>query len=160
MSSYNLKADRTFRINGSVSIAGKIVSFIQGMEIIMDANILQRDSIGTGQSVFTQNGDVIGSFNFKLKNTTSLYDPASTPTLEETLSFWMRAISDFEPAIITFIQTFNAPKGTGNKFARITFDGRIMTPATAMEVGIAIEDANIAGEIMQSPSLTALRAVS
>jgi len=147
MSSYNLKADRTFRINGSISVAGKIASFVQGMEITMDANVLQRDSIGTGQSVFTQNGDVIGIFNFLLKNTTSLYDPASTPTLQETLSFWMNAINDFDPAIISFIQTMNAPKGTGSKFARIRFDGRIMTPVVAMSVDDAIENAVIAGEI-------------
>lgn len=147
MSSYNLKADRTFRINGSVSIAGKIASFVQGMEITMDANVLQRDSIGTGQSVFTQNGDVIGTFNFLLKNTTSLYDPASTPTLQETLSFWMNAINDFDPAIIAFIQTLNAPKGTGDKFARIRFNGRIMTPVVGMTVDDAIENATVAGEI-------------
>ena len=147
MSSYNLKADRTFRINGSVSIAGKIASFVQGMGIIMDANVLQKDSIGTGQSVYTQNGDVIGTFNFLLRNTTSLFDPASTPTLEETLSFWMTAIDNFDPAIISFIQTYNAPKGTGSKFARIKFQGRIMTPAIEMAVDDALENATINGEI-------------
>ena len=145
--SYNLKADRTFRINGSISIADEIASFVQGMEITMDASVLQRDSIGTGESVFTQNGDVIGSFNFLLKNTTSLYDPVSTPTLEETLSFWMNSINDFDPAIISFIQTMNAPKGTGDTFARIRFSGRIMTPVVGMSVDDAIENATVAGEI-------------
>jgi len=145
--SYNLKADRTFRINGSVSIAGKLAVFVQGMEITIDANVLQRDSIGTGESVFTQNGDVIGNFSFSLRNTTSLYDPAATPTLQETLSFWMKAIADFDPAQIAFIQTFNAPKGTGSKFARIRFTGRIMTPATVMAVDDALENANVTGEI-------------
>ena len=145
--SYNQKDDRTFRINGSVSIDGKIAVFVQGMEITIDANVLQRDSIGTGESVFSQNGDVIGTFSFSLRNTTSLYDPSATPTLQETLSFWMQAIDDFDPAIIAFIQTFNAPKGTGSKFARIRFSGRIMTPATALDVNNAIEDANVDGEV-------------
>lgn len=117
------------------------------MEITIDANVLQRDFIGDGTSVFTQNGDVIGSFSFSLRNTTSLYDPSATPTLQETISFWMKAISDFDPAIISFIQTFNAPKGTGSKFARIRFTGRIMTPATVMAVDDALENANITGEV-------------
>ncbi len=145
--SYNLKADRTFRINGSISIGGSIASFVQGMEIAMDANVLQRDSIGTGESVFTQNGDVIGTFNFLLKNTTSLYDTNLTPTLDETLSFWMKAIDNFDPAIISFIQTMVAPKGATPKTARILFDGRIMTPVVGMSVDDAIENATVAGEI-------------
>ena len=145
--SYNLKKDRTFRINGSVSISVKIAVFVQKMNIDMDAGVLQRDHIGSGESVFTQNGDVLGAFSFSLKNTTSLYDPASTPTLQETLSFWMKAVSNFDPAIISFIQTFNAPKGTGDKFARIRFDGRIIKPTTVMSIDDAIEDAVVTGEI-------------
>lgn len=156
--SYNLKDDRTFRINGSVSIAGKLAVFVQGMEITIDANVLQRDFIGDGTSVFTQNGDVIGSFSFSLRNTTSLYDPSVTPTLQQTLSLWMKAISDFDPTIINFIQTFNAPKGTGSKFARIKFTGRIMTPVTVMAVDDALENANVTGEVTVFTS--ALREVS
>lgn len=145
--SYNAKDSRTFRINGSVSIAGKIAIFVQGMDIAIDAGVLQRDSIGTGESVFTQNGDVIGAFSFSLKNTVDLYDPSATPTLNETLSKWMRAVADFDPSIINFIETFNAPKATGDKFARIKFEGRVMTPQTVLSVDNAIEDANVTGEI-------------
>lgn len=145
--SYNAKEDRTFRIDGSLSIAGKIAVFVQAISISVDAGVLQRDSIGTGESVFTQNGDVIGQFSFSLRNTTSLYDPASTPTLAETISFWNRAIADFDPAIISFIQTMNAPKGSGDKFARIRFDGRIMKPVVITEVDDALQDATVEGEI-------------
>lgn len=145
--SYNEKADRTFRINGSLSIASQIAVFVQGMNISLDAGVLQRDSIGTGESVFTQNGDVIGSFSFSLRNTTSLYDPAATPTLQETISFWNGAIDDFDPAIIAFIQTLNAPKGSGDKFARIRFNGRVMKPAVITEVDDALQDATVDGEI-------------
>ena len=145
--SYNQEDDRTFRINGSVSIAAKLAVFVQGMNIDIDAGVLQRDSIGTGQSVFTQNSDVIGSFSFSLRNTVDLYDPASTPTLQETLSFWMKAIADFDPAIINFIQTFNAPEATGDKFARIRFTGRVIKPATVTSVDDALEDAVVEGEI-------------
>lgn len=145
--SYNEKADRTFRIDGSLSIAGKIAVFVQGISISVDAGVLQRDSIGTGESVFTQNGDVIGQFLFSLRNTTDLYDDNATPTLEETISFWNSAIADFDPAIVTFIQTMNAPKGAGDKFARITFDGRIMKPTVITTVDDALQDAIVEGEM-------------
>jgi len=145
--SYNAKNDRTFRINGSLSIAGKISLFVQDISISVDAGVLQRDSIGTGESVFSQNGDVIGQFSFSLRNTTDLFDPTATPTLQETLSFWNTAIADFDPAIISFIQTMNAPKGTGDTFARITFDGRIMKPAVTTTVDDALQDAVVEGEI-------------
>lgn len=145
--SYNQKADRTFRINGSLSIAEKISVFVQSMNISLDAGVLQRDHTGTGESVFTQNGDVIGSFSFSLRNTTDLYDPDSTPTLSETISLWNTAINDFDPAIIAFIQTMNAPKGSGLKFARIRFSGRIMKPAVITEVDDALQDATVDGEI-------------
>jgi len=156
--SYNQKEDRTFRINGSLSIAGKISVFVQSINISLDAGVLQRDSIGSGTTVFTQNGDVIGQFSFSLRNTTDLYDPASTPTLDETVSFWNKAIADFDPAIVSFIQTMNAPKGTGSKFARIKFDGRIIKPAVITEVGDALQDATVEGEITNY--ISALREAS
>ena len=156
--SFNGKDDRTFRINGSLSISGKISVFVQAISISVDAGVLQRDSIGTGESVFTQNGDVIGQFSFSLRNTTDLYDPAATPTLQETLSFWNQAIADFDPAIISFIQTMNAPKGSGDKFARIRFDGRIMKPAVITEVDDALQDAVVEGEITNY--ISALREAS
>jgi len=59
----------------------------------------------------------------------------------------MKAVSDFNPSIISFIQTFNAPKGTGNKFARIRFSGRIIKPTTVETVDNAIADAIVSGEI-------------
>ena len=145
--SYNQKVDRTFRKNGSLSISNKIAVFVQSMNISVDAGVLQRDFTGTGESVFTQNGDVIGTFSFSLRNTTDLYDPASTPTLDETISFWNQAIANFDPAIINFIQTMNAPNGTGDKFARIRFDGRIMKPVIITEVDDALLDATVEGEI-------------
>jgi len=156
--SYNAKNDRTFRINGSLSIAGKIAIFVQGINISVDAGVLQRDSIGSGTSVFTQNGDVIGQYSFSLRNTTDLYDPAATPTLPETLSFWNRAIADFDPAIVNFIETLNAPKGSGDKFARIRFDGRVMKPAVVTIVDDALQDAVVEGEITNY--ISALREAS
>lgn len=145
--SYNQKADRTFRINGSLSIDGKIAVFVQSISISLDAGVLQTDSIGTGETVFTQNGDVIGQFLFSLRNTTDLYDPASTPTLAETISFWNTAIANFDPAIVNFIQTMNAPKGSGSKFARIIFSGRIIKPAVITEVDDALQNAIVEGDV-------------
>lgn len=156
--SYNIKDDRTNRIDGSFSIDGNIAVFVQDVNISLDAGVLQRDHTGIGESVFTQNGDVIGQFSFSLRNTVSLYDPAATPTLAETISFWNSAIADFDPAIIAFIQTMNAPKSAGDKFARILFDGRIMKPAVITTVDDALQDAVVEGEITVYTS--ALRAAS
>ena len=145
--SYNAKVDRTWRINGSVSIAGMTAQFVQGMSITMDANLFQRNYIGTGESVFTQNGDVVGSFSFSLKNTTTLYSEAVTPTEKQTISYWMKNIADIEPKEIIFIELFNAPKGTGKKNARIKFTGRVMKPTVVMDVGDGLQDVNVEGEI-------------
>lgn len=147
--SYNLKKDRTFRIRGAVNIAGMVAQFVQNMNVTLNAAVFQRDSIGTGESVFTQNSDIVGSFSFGLKNTTSLFDPASTPTLDSTISKWMDAIAKQDPIELTFIQTFLADKGTGVKTARISFTGRIMQAGTSMSVDDAIENVNVEGEITE-----------
>lgn len=144
----NQPIDRSFRINGTVSIAGQIAQFVQDMNIIMDAGSFQRNSSGTGQSVFTQNSDVIGSFSFVLKNTISLFDPAATPTLQSTVSYWMQAIADYNPAIIDFIQTFTSTKGVTNpKNARIQFTGRVIKVGSGLSVDDAIGDISVEGEI-------------
>lgn len=146
--SYNQKADRTYRINGSVQIAGMTAQFVQEMNVMMDASSFQRDSTGTGQSVFTQNSDVVGTFDFLLKNTISLYDPAATPVLQSTVSYWMQAIADYDPAIIDFIQTFNAPESAGTiKNARIQFTGRVMKVGSELSVDDGIGDIKVEGEI-------------
>ena len=41
----------------------------------------------------------------------------------------------------------NAPKGSGDKFARIRFSGRVMKPAVITEVDDALQDATVDGEI-------------
>ena len=147
--SYNAPANRTSRIDGTVQIDGMTAQFVQGMEITMDANIFQRDHIGTGTSIFSQNGDVVGNFSFRLKNTTDLYDTSTVPIKEETLSLWMAAISGISPAKINFIQTFKAPNGSTStaNFARVKFTGRIMKPAVTLDVNDALQDVTVEGEI-------------
>jgi len=145
--SYNQAVDRTFRINGSLSIDGIFAVFVQGITITVDATVLQRDSIGTGTSIFTQNGDVIGSFSFSLKNTIDLYETTTNTAVDKSVTLWMQKIKDFTPAEVVFIQTINAPKATSENEGRITFTGRIMTPEILMAVDNAIEDVNVTGEI-------------
>jgi len=149
--SYNTKTNRTFRIDGTISIAGSKPLFVQGMEINVDASSFQRDFMGDGESVFTQNGDIIGSFTFNLKNTVDLYSSVATATDQKTISFWMQQIAKQNPPIITFIENFTAgdSSATGVTNARITFKGRIMTSKTVMNVDDAIEDAEVAGEITE-----------
>ena len=152
--SYNAPADRTIRINGNVTIAGMTVQFVQGMSITMDASNFQRNSTGIGDSEFTQNGDVVGAFSFRLINTTDLYDTSTVPTKEETLSLWMAAISGISPAKIDFIQTFKAPNGSTStaNFARVRFTGRIMKPAVTLDVNDALQDVTVEGEITEFTS--------
>jgi len=147
--SYNTKTNRTFRIDGTISIAGSTPLFVQGMEIIIDANAFQRDFMGDGESVFTQNGDVIGSFSFNLKNTVDLYSSIAVATDQKTMSYWMQQVAQLTPPIITFIQNFVAGdvNATGSKIARLTFSGRIMTPKVAMDVVDAVDNAEVAGEV-------------
>lgn len=146
--SYNGEVDRTFRIDGALSIAGMVAQFIQNMNISFNAGVFQRDSTGTGQSVFTQNSDIIGGFSFSLKNTITLYDPADTPALEHTISAWMNSIAKQEPIEISFIQTVDATKASGIKTAMIEFTGRIMKAELVTSVDDGIEDVNVEGEIM------------
>lgn len=147
--SINLEANRTWRKDGIVSVDGTPYAFVQGMTITLDANIFARDFTGAGESVFTQNGDVIGSFSFALKNTVDVYNTGtSTITDSDTLlSTWLLKIADINPPVITFIQTYFARKASSDKRVRITFTGRIMTPQLSQLVDVAVDDAVIDGEI-------------
>ena len=150
--SYNAPADRTIRINGNVTIAGMTVQFVQGMSITMDASNFQRNSTGIGDSEFTQNGDVVGAFSFRLINTTDLYSGDNPPTQEQTISYWMQHIAGIDPVDIEFTETYNAPGGAGNNNARISFTGRIMKPGIIMDVGDALQDVVVDGEITEFTS--------
>lgn len=148
--SYNLKDDRIFRISGTFNIAGLTAQFVQDVDITMDAGSFQRNSDGSGASVFTQNSDVVGSFSFKLKNTISLYDPASVPVLQSTVSYWMQSIANFNPAIINFIQTLNASKSSSTtKNARIQFSGRVLKVGPKTSVDDGVGDVMVEGEITE-----------
>lgn len=147
--SYNTKTNRTFRIDGTISIAGSKPLFVQGMEITIDAASFQRDFTGDGESVFTQNGDIVGEFSFSLKNTVDLYTSSTVATDQKTISFWMQQIAKLSPPIITFIENFTAgdSAASGVTNARITFNGRIMSSKTMMNVDDAIEDVEVTGEV-------------
>lgn len=157
----NKQIDKTIRINGRLEIDDgtdqKKLIFVQGIKITIDATLLQRDSIGSGTSVFTQNGDVIGSFEFPIRNTVDMFSDVTPAVDISTISFWIQKIIDDDPAQVDFIQTFNAPKSPGDKFARVKFRGRIMTPDMQGSVDDALEDIIITGEIMTTPTPTTQR---
>lgn len=148
----NFDSERTPRINGVFQIevgADKFqYIFVQKLLFELDANLFGRSSIGSGKSVFTLNGDVFGSFEFDLKNTVDVYDDVTPAVNEETISFWWQKIKDRDPAIVKFIQTMNAPDSIGDKFARLRFDGRIMTPSlTASDVNDEVDSIVVKGEV-------------
>lgn len=153
--SLNIKQNRTWRKDGVISVDGTVYAFVQGMVITLDANIFARDFTGTGESVFTQNGDVIGSFSFDLKNTVDIFKVGTAAVGDnlDLLGTWLARIADIDPPEITFIQTFKARKQPSNEFVRITFTGRIMTPELSQLVDVAVDDATIDGEITALPSV-------
>ncbi len=155
----NTKVNRTFRIDGSMSIDGDTVAFIQGISITITADSFQRDFIGDGTSIFTQNGDIIGKFSFNLRNTVDMYDSAATATDTSTVSYWMQQIASLSPPSVVFIQNYVAgdDAASGNTIARITFTGRIMTPVISNSVDDALEDIEVEGEII---TLTGVQRVS
>jgi hypothetical protein len=152
----NQKEDRIYRINGVFEIdkgtdENQLV-FIQGLTFSLDAGIFQRDSIGTGESVFTQNGDVLGSGSFNIKNTIDMFS-GTVPAVDiSTLSYWLTKIAAQDPPILDIIQTLNAPKSAGNKFARILMKIRIMKPEINTDADIAVDGLVVDFEITQFTS--------
>lgn len=148
----NQQIDRIFRINGVTEIdigadEHQLV-FIQGLTYNLDAGIFDRDSIGTGESVFSQNGDVIGSGSFNTKNTIDMFDGTVPAVDTTTISYWLTQIAAQNPPELDIIQTLNAPKSLGNKFARILMKIRIMKPELDMIVDQAIDGVNVEFEVI------------
>lgn len=159
--SLNLESNRTKRINGAIFLEGVRWLFVQGLTTVWDASIFTRDFTGTGQSVFTQSGDVIGSFAFNTKNTVDAYKIGSALDIDnvELIGTMIKAIASQKPVKVTFIQTFVAVAEAGgvNDRIRVTFDGRIMKPELSWLVDEAVDGVVIDGEILQSPSPTVVR---
>lgn len=147
--SLNVKQNRTWRKDGIISVDGTEYAFVQGMVITLDTNIFTRDFTGIGESVFTQAGDVIGTFSFDLKNTVDIFKIGTAAVTDDLdlLGTWLKRIADIDPPEITFIQTYIARKATSNDRVRITFTGRIMTPALSQLVDVAVDDVTVDGEI-------------
>jgi len=152
MVNVNQAIDRTWRIDGVLSILAaalpKEYVFIQGMTTIWDSGIYARDSIGTGKSIFTQNGDVIGSFSFLMKNTVDLMQLDSGVENDSFLSNWLKNHAIQAPTEVQFTQTFTARKQTTDPQSRLVFTGRIMKPEISQLVDVAVDDVIIDGEII------------
>ena len=148
----NQKDDRIFRINGVFELDKGTdqhqLVFIQSMIFSLDAGVFERDSIGTGESVFTQNGDVIGSGSFNTKNTIDMLSGTVPAVAQETLSYWLTQIAAQDPPELDIIQTLNAPKSTGNKFGRILIKIRIMKPEVNSNADTAVDGLNVDFEVI------------
>ncbi len=148
----NQKIDRTWRIDGVVEILAAALNkkyiFVQGLTTVWDSGSYARDSIGDGEAVFTQNGDVIGTFSFQLKNTVDLYQLDSGVENDSFLSNWLKNHAEQDPTEVQFTQTFTARKQTVDPQSRIVFTGRIMKPEMSQLVDVAIDDVVIDGEIL------------
>lgn len=148
--STNLQANRTWKIDGVILVNGVAWLFVQGLTAVFDANLFTRDIIGTGQAIFTQNADVIGTFNFQAKNSVDVYKvgTALITDSDALIGTMLTAIAAQKPVSITFVQTFVARDAGGtNDRIRITFTGRIMKPELSWLVDVAVDDVLIDGEI-------------
>ena len=159
--SLNLQDNRTKKINGVILLEGVPWLFVQGLTSIFDAGVFTRDNIGTGQAVFNQLGDVIGSFNFNTKNTVDIYKVGTALDSDsvELIGTMIKAIAAHKPVTVTFIQTLVAVDEAGgvNDRLRISFDGRIMKPEISWLVDEAVDGVVIDGEILVSPSPSVVR---
>lgn len=148
--SLNLQDKRTWKIDGVIKVEGVLWLFVQGLTAVFDANVFTRDLIGTGQPVFTQLGDVIGSFNFNTKNTVDIYKVGTALISDdpELIGTMLEAIAAQAPLNVQIVQTLVARDAGGtNDRIRITFDGRIMKPEISWLVDVAVDDVLIDGEI-------------
>ncbi len=152
MVNVNAALDRTWKIDGVVEILAaalvKTYIFVQGLSTSWDSNLYERDHIGSGTSVFTQAGDVIGTFSFLLKNTVDLYQKDSGVENDSFLSNWLKNHAIQAPTEVQFTQTLTARKQTIDPQARLVFTGRIMKPDISQLVDVAIDDVVIDGEIL------------
>ena len=148
----NKSIDRTWRIDGVLEILAAALNkkyiFIQGMTTIWDSGIYTKDSIGSGTSIFTQNGDVIGSFSFELKNSIDLYQKDSGVEDDSFLSNWLKNHAKQQPTTVQFTQTFTARDQTVDPQSRLVFTGRIMKPEISQLVDVAVDDVVIDGDIL------------
>ena len=159
--SLNLQDNRTQKIEGVILVNGVAWLFVQGMTSVFDAGLFTRDFIGTGKPVFTQLGDVIGSFNFALKNTVDIYKTGSALSSDATelVGTWIKAIAEHKPVNVSFVQSLVAgpEAGGSDDRIRISWDGRIMKPEISWLVDVAVDDVIVDGEILQTPSVTVQR---
>ena len=152
MVNVNAAIDRTWKIDGVVEILAaaltKTYIFIQGMTTSWDSNLFERDHIGAGTSIFTQAGDVIGTFSFLLKNTVDIFQKDTGVEDDSFLSNWLKNHAKQAPTEVQFTQTFTARKQTIDPQARLVFTGRIMKPDLSQLVDVAVDDVVIDGEIL------------
>lgn len=126
---------------------------IQGFNVTFNDTELDRDRIDNGAPVFTGTGDVIGSFNLDLKATVDLADANAAPTADQLLSYWAYQLSIRKPAEIDFIQTFNSPDSSGNKFMRARFKGRVMSTSLDRLDEVGVDEAHASGEVIAFTSI-------
>lgn len=155
--STNTKINRTRTYSGVMRIdfgANEYqFKFIQDMLVELNMDNFDEDRIDDGTPAFTLVGDVIGRFTFALKNSVDLAEAATPATDDFTMSKWMEDLVAGTPTEVDFINTFQAPDSTGNKFERIKFKGRIKKPAIERLRDRGVDEALVEGDIIGFTSL-------
>ncbi len=158
MSTINQDADRTFVYENSpfqFSDAGGIkrLAMIKNWTFAPNMSDFDIDKIDTAAPIFTKKSDILGTFQFDTVNTVDFYDPGSASE-PDTYAFWALQIAAGTPVTITILVTMNAPNSTGNKFAKILFNGRIMSCPQIRNQDTGVHTFNVIGEITEITSIT------
>ena len=144
--------ERTIRYKGGLlqiddGVDTHQIKFAKEFEAQFNDEFVDEDIIDDGAPVFSQKTDRIGNFRLFMKNVIDMIDAPAVPTDQETLSYWITQIADGEFPTLKFIKLYKAPKSAGNKFARLRITCRIKDVKMSTLDDVAVDEAEILGEI-------------
>lgn len=154
----NQDSDRTFVYEDSVfqfidAGGNKTLEMIKNWNFTPNMSDFDIDRIDTAAPIFTKKSDILGTFSFDSVNSVDLYEPGSS-SLPTTYAWWATQIALGEPPTITILATMRAPKSTGNQFARVQFNGRIMSVPLNRTDETGTHKFTVNGEITEITSVT------
>ena len=152
----------TFHANGvfraKISSTDYVYLAIQDLEYSFDETNQDEEWFSTGKPLYTRIGDKIGSCRFDMKKMVSLFETGTGPTDGWLLSKWLADIVDNKPPEINFIETLYAKDASSNKFARVSFTGRLRGTSLAYSGNQGAGNVRVHGDIISFTS--AIRASS
>jgi len=148
----NESNERTFvyDVASTFTVAGspKLV-FIQDWEFAPSMAEFDIDRIDSAAPIFTKKSDILGTFSFRIKNTTDMYATTFTGGSDQQITKWVNGISLGNPSAIAFVIKVKAadPAATGVEIVTYSYTGRVMDVSVTRTDETGVHDAIITGEI-------------